>query len=127
LWAQLPVWQTLQHHPYIVWCPAISPCLGNLPPSRRLDPLRLIDWFVYGKPPSADSSSCWPISTAIPIASPGRQPDPVARRRQRTVSTWKNYRHDAKTESMALEAGEFIRRFLLHTLQKPPDSQIGGK
>ena len=31
-------------------------------------------------------------------------------------SPCEDYRHGAKTQSMALEAGEFIRRFLLHTL-----------
>ena len=29
---------------------------------------------------------------------------------------WKDYRHGGHTKVMALEAGEFIRRFLLHTL-----------
>ena len=30
--------------------------------------------------------------------------------------TWKDYRQDGKTKMMTLEADEFIRRFLLHTL-----------
>jgi len=33
--------------------------------------------------------------------------------------TWKDYRQDGKTKVMTLDADEFIRRFLLHTL---PDS-----
>ena len=30
--------------------------------------------------------------------------------------TWKDYRQDGKTKTMALDADEFIRRFLLHAL-----------
>ena len=84
--------------------------------ARRLDALRRLDWVVYAKPPFGGPKQA--------LAYLGRYTHRVAIANSRLLSladgnvrfTWKDYRHGAKTQSMALEAGEFIRRFLLHTL-----------
>ena len=84
--------------------------------ARRLDALRRLDWVVYAKPPFGGPKQV--------LAYLGRYTHRVAIANSRLLSladgnvrfTWKDYRHGAKTQSMALEAGEFIRRFLLHTL-----------
>ena len=65
---------------------------------------------------SPDPIRCWPISAAIPIASPWQ-----TRRLTRLADgqvdfTWKDYRHHGKTKVMTLAADEFIRRFLLHAV-----------
>src|SRR4029077_2686650 len=87
--------------------------------ARRLGDLRRLDWVVYAKPPFGGPEQV--------LAYLGRYTHRVAIANSRLLSladskvrfTWKDYRHDGKTKVMALDADEFIRRFLLHTL---PDS-----
>jgi hypothetical protein len=81
-----------------------------------LAPLRKAEWVVYAKPP---------------FAGPDRVLDYVGRYTHRVAISnnrlmdiaegkvtfrYKDYRHDAQQKTMALEADEFIRRFLLHVL-----------
>jgi hypothetical protein len=78
--------------------------------------LRGIDWVVYCKPPFGGPKQV--------LAYLGRYTHRVAIANSRLVSMaddnvtfrWKDYRHHDKVKLMTLGAGEFIRRFLLHTL-----------
>ena len=84
--------------------------------ARWLDALRRLDWGVYAKPPFGGPKQV--------LAYLGRYTHRVAIANSRLLAfdeetvrfAWKDYRHDGKTKVMALEAFEFIRRFLLHTL-----------
>ena len=84
---------------------------------QLLDALRRLDWVVYAKlHPSAGPEQV--------LAYLGRYTHRVAIANSRLVAldegsvrfAWKDYRHGGHIKVMALEAGEFIRRFLLHTL-----------
>jgi hypothetical protein len=82
----------------------------------RLRKLRRVDWVVYAKRPFGGPEQV--------LAYLGRYTHRVAISNSRLVSMengkvafrWKDYRHHAKPKLMTLEADEFIRRFLLHTL-----------
>jgi hypothetical protein len=84
--------------------------------ARRLDALRHTNWVVYAKPPFGGAEHV--------LAYLGPYTHRVAIANSRLISlsdgkvrfTWKDYRQDGKTKMMTLEADEFIRRFLLHTL-----------
>src|SRR5271155_1876518 len=84
--------------------------------TRRLRELRRVEWVVYAKPPFGGPSQV--------LAYLGRYTHRVAISNSRLVSVtdehvafrWKDYRHHGKSKVMALDADEFIRRFLLHTL-----------
>ena len=83
---------------------------------RRLRELRRVEWLVYAKPPFGG-----PAQT---LAYLGRYTHRVAIANARLVSItdtdvafrWRDYRHHGKAKLMTLNADEFIRRFLLHTL-----------
>jgi hypothetical protein len=87
--------------------------------TRHLGELRRLDWVVYAKPPFGGPEQV--------LAYLGRYTHRVAIANSRLLSladgkvrfTWKDYRASGKTKVMTLDANEFIRRFLLHTL---PDS-----
>jgi len=84
--------------------------------ARRLRELRRIEWVVYAKPPFGGPAQV--------LAYLGRYTHRVAIANSRLLRItdtavafrWKDYRHHGKTKIMTLAAGEFIRRFLLHTL-----------
>ena len=84
--------------------------------TRRLRELRRVEWVVYAKPPFGGPEQV--------LAYLGRYTHRVAIANSRLVSLtdtavafrWKDYRHRGKAKVMTLEADEFIRRFLLHTL-----------
>lgn len=84
--------------------------------SRRLHELRRVDWVVYAKPPFGGPEQ---VLTYL-----GRYTHRVAIANARLISVtddevafrWKDYRHHSKSKVMTLDAHEFIRRFLLHTL-----------
>jgi hypothetical protein len=83
---------------------------------RRLRDLRRAEWVVYAKPPFGGPEQV--------LAYLGRYTHRVAIANSRLLSVtadavafrWKDYRHHGKSKVMALDADEFIRRFLLHTL-----------
>ena len=96
---------------------------GNLAPladpiafARRLRSLRQLEWVVYAKPPFG--------SPAQVLAYLGRYTHRVAIANSRLVSLsdqhvsfrYRDYRNNAKTKLMTLQAHEFIHRFLLHSL-----------
>ena len=83
-----------------------------------LAPLREVEWVVYAKRPFA--------GPAAVLAYLSRYTHRVAISNQRLLALdergvtfrWKDYRATGKTryKAMTLEAGEFMRRFLLHVL-----------
>jgi hypothetical protein len=85
-----------------------------------LAPLRKKCWFVYAKPPFAGPEAV--------LAYLSRYTHRVAIANSRLISLdqagvtfrYKDYRRDGRERyrTMTLEAGEFIRRFLLHVLPK---------
>ncbi len=88
-----------------------------------LKPLRESEWVVYAKPPFGGPQQV--------LAYLGRYTHRVAISNQRLLSLeegqvtfqWKDYKHHNKQNSktMTVDANEFIRRFLIHTL--PPGFQ----
>ena len=94
--------------------------LADLAQSAALIPhlrkLRRIDWVVYAKPPFGGPQQV--------LAYLSRYTHRVAIANSRLTDLsddhvsfrWKDYRHHGKARTMTLEAHEFIRRFLLHTL-----------
>ena len=81
--------------------------------------LRRIDWVVYAKPPFGGPDQV--------LAYLGRYTHRVAIANSRLVAMtdddavsfrWKDYRQEGRRKVMTLDAGEFMRRFLLHVL--PP-------
>jgi len=84
--------------------------------ARRLAPLRRIAWVVYAKRPFGKAEQVLDYlgryTHRVAIANSrliGMEDDRVAFR-------WKDYRRGGRTKVMTLDAHEFIRRFLLHTL-----------
>ena len=84
--------------------------------ARHLAPVRQAEWVVYAKPPFGGPEQV--------LAYLGRYTHRVALTNSRLLDLedgrvrfrWKDYRHHDKIKVMSLEAGEFIRRFLLHVL-----------
>jgi hypothetical protein len=84
--------------------------------AERLAALLAVEWVVYAKPPFAGPE---PV-----LAYLGRYTHRVAIANSRLTRltggevefTWKDYRDSGKTKVMTLNADEFIRRFLLHTV-----------
>jgi hypothetical protein len=84
--------------------------------SAYLAPLREIDWVVHAKRPFAGAEQV--------LRYLARYTHRVAISNSRLVSmddgkvqfTWKDYREDGARKVMTLDAGEFIRRFLMHAL-----------
>jgi len=82
----------------------------------RLAKLRAREWVVYAKRPFAGPEQV--------LAYLGRYTHRVAIANSRLVALaegrvsfrWRDYRHHNKSKIMTLAGGEFIRRFLLHTL-----------
>tara|TARA_R110001592_G_scaffold343029_2_gene633226 strand:- start:4514 stop:5695 length:1182 start_codon:yes stop_codon:yes gene_type:complete len=78
--------------------------------------LKAKEWVVYAKPPFGGAAQV--------MAYLGRYTHRVAIANHRLVSfehdtvrfRWRDYAHGNATKVMALDAGEFLRRFLLHTL-----------
>ena len=81
-----------------------------------LEPLRRSEWVVYAKRPFAGPTQV--------LAYLARYTHRVAIANSRLISLsgdqvrfrWKDYRQGGQTKVMTLDAGEFMRRFLLHTL-----------
>lgn len=84
--------------------------------AHRLRAARQVDWVVYAKPPFGGPAQV--------LAYLGRYTHRVAIANSRLIGVtgtdvtfrWKDYRHHGKAKVMTLDADEFIRRFLLHTL-----------
>ncbi|AKI03368.1 Transposase zinc-binding domain/Putative transposase (plasmid) [Hoeflea sp. IMCC20628] len=84
--------------------------------NRTIKHMRRIDRVVYAKPPFAGPKQV--------LAYLGRYTHRITISNSRLVNIdgdrvtfrWKDYRHGSKQNVMTLDADEFIRRFLLHTL-----------
>jgi hypothetical protein len=83
---------------------------------RHLAPVRDTEWVVYAKRPFAGPAQV--------LDYVGRYTHRVAISNNRLVSMqgdqvrfrWKDYRDGNRQKTMSLQAGEFIRRFLIHVL-----------
>jgi hypothetical protein len=83
---------------------------------RYLAPVRDTEWVVYAKRPFAGPAQV--------LDYVGRYTHRVAISNNRLVSIeaghvrfrWKDYRNGNRQKTMSLQAGEFIRRFLIHVL-----------
>jgi Putative transposase len=83
---------------------------------RYLAPVRDVEWVVYAKRPFAGPAQV--------LDYVGRYTHRVAISNDRLVSMeegkvrfrWKDYRNGNRQKTMSLQAGEFIRRFLIHVL-----------
>jgi hypothetical protein len=81
-----------------------------------LDPARRVNWVIYAKPPFAGAEQV--------LEYVGRYTHRVAIANNRIVDIedgkvrfrWKDYRNENRQKVMTLDAGEFIRRFLVHVL-----------
>ncbi len=86
--------------------------------TRHLHTLRDVEWVVYAKRPFAGPQQV--------LDYLGRYTHRVAISNGRLLACdngqvrfrWKDYRANGKSKAMTLDAAEFIRRFLLHTLPK---------
>jgi hypothetical protein len=84
--------------------------------ARLLANVRRLDWVVYAKPPFGGPKQV--------LSYLGRYTHRVAIANSRLINIeddrvafrWKDYRHGGRAKVMTIEAHEFIRRFLLHTL-----------
>ena len=82
----------------------------------RINKMRRVEWVVYAKPPFGGPEQ---VLTYL-----SRYTHRVAIANSRLIDItddhvafrWKDYRHRGRSKVMTLEANEFIRRFLLHTL-----------
>lgn len=84
--------------------------------AKYLAPVTNTEWVVYAKPPFAGPKQV--------LDYLGRYTHRVAISNNRLLDfhdgevsfAWKDYRHESRVKTMALNAQEFIRRFLLHVL-----------
>jgi hypothetical protein len=84
--------------------------------AAHLTALAEVEWVVYSKPPFAGPEQV--------LGYLGRYTHRVAIANSRLIGieddqvsfSWKDYRQDGKTKIMTLDANEFIRRFLQHTV-----------
>jgi len=80
--------------------------------------LAVRDWVVYAQAPMAGPAQV--------VEYLGRYTHRVALSNHRLLAidggavsfSWKDYRHGARVKTLRLEAGEFLRRFLLHVLPR---------
>lgn len=95
---------------------ALSPLNDPAAFMARLAPLRRKDWVVYAKRPFAgpeqvlDYLARYTHRVAIANSRLIAMDDGKVRFR------WKDYRQAGAVKTIALDAGEFMRRFLMHTL-----------
>jgi hypothetical protein len=86
--------------------------------ARHLAPLRRVNWVVYAKRPFGGARQVLDYLGRyihrVAIAN-GRLLDCA---NGRVRFRWKDYRARGKLKAMTLEAGEFMRRFLMHVLPK---------
>ena len=84
--------------------------------ARLLRDLHRVEWVVFAKPPFGGPAQV--------LAYLSRYTHRVAIANSRLMSmtdsdvafSWKDYRHSGRAKTMTLDAHEFIRRFLLHSL-----------
>jgi hypothetical protein len=81
-----------------------------------LRPLRAIPWVVYAKRPFGGPEQVLDYLARYTHRVAIANSRLVALADGRVSFLWKDYRHHDRPKVMTLEAGEFIRRFLLHVL-----------
>jgi hypothetical protein len=83
-----------------------------------LDPLYRKKWVVYAKPPFAGPEHVFRYLGRYTHRVAISNHRIVALENGRVTFTYKNYSAQGQRQQMTLDAGEFIRRFLLHVLPK---------
>ncbi|HZC89457.1 MAG TPA: transposase, partial [Mycobacterium sp.] len=81
-----------------------------------LRPLRTIPWVVYAKRPFGGPEQVLDYLARYTHRVAIANSRLVALADGRVSFLWKDYRHHDRPKVMTLDAGEFIRRFLLHVL-----------
>ncbi len=84
--------------------------------SRQIKRLRKINWIVYAKPPFGTPDQVLDYLSRYTHRVAIANSRLIAMDKTRVRFQWRNYRKHNKTKVMALDAHEFIRRFLLHSL-----------
>ena len=84
--------------------------------TARLRPLHTIPWVVYAKQPFGGPEQVLDYLARYTHRVAIANSRLVALADGRVSFLWKDYRHHDKRKVMTLDAGEFIRRFLLHVL-----------
>ena len=110
--------QTAFEHGLLRFSGGLADLIRPLAWRQRLAAARRLDWVVYAKPPFG--------GPARVMEYLGRYVHRVALANSRLLSLdegrvsfrWKDYRHHGRSRVMTLEAGEFMRRFLLHVLPR---------
>jgi hypothetical protein len=82
----------------------------------RLRELRRLEWIVYAKPPFGGPGQTLAYLSRYTHRVAISNARIVSMSDERVAFRWKDYRCRGKSKVMSLEAHEFIRRFLLHTL-----------
>ncbi|WP_284255902.1 IS91 family transposase [Acidocella aquatica] len=84
--------------------------------AAKLRALRQIEWVVYAKPPFGGPAQVLAYLSRYThrVAISNSRITEISE--QSVTFRWKDYRHHGKTKLMTLDADEFIRRFLQHTL-----------
>ncbi|WP_456304801.1 IS91 family transposase, partial [Acidocella aquatica] len=84
--------------------------------AEKLRALRQIEWVVYAKPPFGGPAQVLAYLSRYThrVAISNSRITEISE--QSVTFRWKDYRHHGKTKLMTLDADEFIRRFLQHTL-----------
>ena len=99
---------------------ALAALEGSAAFAERVDAMSSTEWVVYAKRPFAGPEQV--------LAYLGRYTHRVAIANSRLTQvahgqvsfTWKDYRQEGRAKVMTLEAGEFMRRFLLHAVRSCP-------
>jgi hypothetical protein len=110
------VWKQFLFQPQLSFFGDLAGLMAPATFRRQLAEVRHVEWIVYAKPPFGGPGQM--------LTYLGRYTHRVAIANSRLVSLadgrvafrWKDYRHRGKAKVMTLDAHEFIRRFLLHTL-----------
>jgi hypothetical protein len=95
---------------------ALAALTGPAAFAQCLDGLRRIDWVVYAKPPFGSPEQVLTYLSRYTHRVAIANSRLVALEEGRVSFRWRDYRHAGRNKIMTLDAGEFIRRFLLHTL-----------
>lgn len=86
--------------------------------ARRLRPLYEQNWVVYAKPPFGGPTQVLKYLARYTHRVAFSNHRLRAMKDGRVTFAYKDYAHGARPRTMTLEAGEFLRRFLLHVLPK---------
>jgi hypothetical protein len=94
----------------------LAPLIQRLAFVQQIKRLRKINWIVYAKPPFATPDKVLTYLSRYTHRVAIANSRLVTMNESRVSFRWRDYRHHNKAKVMVLDAHEFIRRFLLHSL-----------